>query len=175
MNSNRILHGFYDLTSVYIMPSTIILMIVVGMSLFILPSCNESNQAVNTNAAGNEVQEVFQSKTVRGQSTTDNNTAIELRAMQSSMINFNLLIKKQPQNLSAYRAYAEILKNHIDRTVTYCGLDQNTKSTLCKELDKIKDKVAVIESGNIDQARDANKDINKSFGNIDSLFNFDYK
>jgi len=143
------------------------------MSIMAFSSCNNSrldDQALSAN----ESQEAFQSKNIKGQWTTDKSTAMELRAMRASMENFNLLIKKQPQNLDAYRGYAEVLQNHIDRTVKYCSLDQNAKSLLCKDLDKIREQIMVIENADINRARQAAAKINELFSHIDSQFNFDY-
>jgi hypothetical protein len=140
-------------------------------SLFLV-SCNNSDS--NNISPATPEQEAFQSQQVQGRWTTDKNTAMELRAMQSSIENFNLLIKKQPQNLMAYRAYAETLQNHVDRTVTYCSLDKNTRSLLCKCLDKIREQITLIEKGDINQAHQSATNINHLFAEIDTSFNFSY-
>ena len=99
---------------------------------------------------------------------------MELRAMQSTIENFNLLIKKQPQNLPAYQGYAATLQNHINRTVKYCSLDKNARSLLCKSMDKISEQISVIEKGDIKQAREAAANINKIFSDVDNSLNFSY-
>ena len=149
------------------------LTIIAIIAMVIFSACNNGD-AHNTQFNTEEQQEAFQAKKVSGKWTTDRNTAMELRALQSTMTNFNLLIKKQPQNLDAYRAYSDLLQNHVNRTVTYCSLDQNTKSVLCKDLDKIKLQIEVIQRGDIQSARKAALQINMFFNEIDSTFNFNY-
>lgn len=149
------------------------LTIIAIIAMVIFSACSNGD-AHNAQFNTEEPQEGFQALKVSGKWTTDRNTAMELRALQSTMTNFNLLIKKQPQNLDAYRAYSDLLQNHVNRTVTYCSLDQNTKSVLCKDLDKIKLQIEVIQRGDIGAARKAALQINMFFSEIDSTFNFNY-
>ncbi|WP_295666658.1 hypothetical protein [uncultured Mucilaginibacter sp.] len=142
------------------------------IAIIFMVSCGDTPER-NTTTLASE-QEAFQSKQVQGHWTTDKNTAMELRAMQSTIENFNLLIKKQPQNLMAYQGYAATLKNHVNRTVTYCSLDKNARSLLCKSMDKISEQIEVIEKGDIKQAHDAAGNINRIFSEIDNSFNFSY-
>ena len=142
------------------------------IAVIFMASCGDGAES-NATAVQTE-QETFQSKQVQGHWTTDKNTAMELRAMQSTIENFNLLIKKQPQNLMAYQGYAATLKNHVNRTVTFCSLDKNARSLLCKSIDKISAQIEIIEKGDIKQAHDAAGKINSIFSEIDNSFNFSY-
>ena len=148
-------------------------MVSIVLSVLTLASCTQYSST--DTKSGTDMQEEFRSKNIKGQWTMDRNTAMELRAMQGSIENFGLLIRKQPQNLAAYRGYADVLQNHIDRTESNTNLAQNTRSILSKDLDLIKAKVAIIEKGDIDQAHDAANSINNLFAHIDSIFIFDYQ
>lgn len=145
---------------------------IVIMTSPILQSCNISE---TDSAPACIVQEQnIKSKKIDGRWTMDKGTAMELRAMQDTIENFNLLIKKQPQNLSAYKGYAVSLQNHVDRTVTYCSLDKNTRSVLCKDLDKLWEQITAINKGDISQAHEASKNINLIFKGMNDYFNLDF-
>jgi hypothetical protein len=152
-------------------PKVKLILIVILVSS-ILQSCNIAE--TDSSPAGIAQEQNFESKKIDGRWTVDKGTAMELRAMQSTIENFNLLITEQPQNLPAYQGYAIILQNHIDRTVTYCSLDKNTRSVLCKDLDKLREQISAINKGDIGQAREASKNINLIFKGLNDYFNFDF-
>ena len=147
--------------------------IIIGTGL-VFTSCNGCSASSEEQSGKTELQEGFHSSNVNGKWTIDRNTAMELRAMQSSIENFSLLIKKQPQNLDAYKVYGDLLQNHVNRTVTYCSLDNNAKTLLCKDLDKIKAQIELMQREDIAQARQANLRINALFTEIESTFNLTF-
>ena len=114
----------------------------------------------------------FKSQKVNGRMTTDFATAQELKGMRISIENFTLLNKKKFENLKAYQQFGDILQNHIDRTTASCGLDEDTKSSLCRQLDKMKPEINTLHGDDMIKSKGAVQNINRHMAEIDSSFNY---
>ncbi len=120
----------------------------------------------------NEVEEEGQSVKVNGKWTVDRATAEELKGMKNTMENFTLLNKKKFENMKAYQEYGALLRNHIERVNTYCGLDAANKTILCKSLNNLKSKIEILEGNDMEKSREAMTELNSLFAQIDSTFNY---
>ncbi len=149
----------------YILQSAMLLCCIV----FIATGCNDSAESKNSSplSTGN-----FVSEKINGKYTVDRATSEELKVMENTVINFSLMIKRQPTNLAAYNEYGNLLQNHIERTTNYCGLDKNSKTILCNNLNLISEKIPVLQQNDVAAAAQASNEIYFLFSKIDSSFAF---
>lgn len=136
--------------------------------LFLAIGCSE----ISGNENGSGTTEAFVSEKINGKYTLDHATSEELRVMENTVINFSLMIKRQPENIAAYNEYGNLLENHINRINKYCSLDKNTKTELCKNLNLINEKIPALRQSDVALAAVAEKEINQLFSKIDSSFAF---
>ncbi len=133
----------------------------------LLWSCGSTSGSQNKNEA---TTEVFSQKKTNGKFSVDHATAEELKIMENTIGNFTQMIKRQPENLSAYNEYGNLLQMHIDRVNKYCRLDETSKTELCKNLNLIKEKIPQLQKGDARAASLASKDVYLLFSKIDSAF-----
>lgn len=138
--------------------------------LFIAGSC--SNTTGNDNSDTAQSTENFVAEKVNGKYTVDRATSEELKVMENTVVNFTVMIKRQPNNVAAYNEYGNLLQNHIERINQYCGLDATAKTELCNNLKSIGDKVPALQQNDITAAAQATAEINTLFAKIDSSFAF---
>ncbi len=138
-------------------------------TLFIAIGCNEDAKTKNSSSATNEN---FVSEKINGKYTVDRSTSEELKVMENTIVNFSLMIKRQPNNLAAYNEYGNLLKNHIERTTKYCGLDKDSKTTLCNNLNLIRERIPALQKNDVSAAAQASNEIYSLFSKIDSSFAF---
>ena len=139
------------------------------INAFLLFSCNNSNSE-DAGYAANTTE--FRSEKVNNKWTLDRATAEELKGMKNTIENFTLLNKKKFENLKAYQEYGALLRNHIERVNTFCGLDAESKNVLCKNLDKFKTNIEILEGNNMEQSHKAMEQLNTLFAQIDSTYNY---
>ncbi|MGE0635391.1 MAG: hypothetical protein AB7G44_10180 [Bacteroidia bacterium] len=131
-----------------------------------------SNTTGNENAATAVSSENFVAEKINGKYTVDRATSEELKVMENTVVNFTVMIKRQPENMAAYNEYGNLLQNHIERINKYCGLDANTKTELCNNLNLISEKVPALQQNDVAAAAQATGEINTLFAKIDSSFAF---
>lgn len=136
----------------------------------IFTACN-NNSGQFTPSSQHE-NEHFTSQNINGKWTVDRATAEELKGMKNTLENFTLLNKKKYENLPAYQEYALLLENHIKRVTTFCRLDKETKNTLCKNLDRIKEQMEILKGNDMEKSYEATIAINRIFAEIDSSFHY---
>lgn len=138
-------------------------------SIFIAIGCNDFAGTKNNSSA---TTENFVSEKINGKYTVDRSTAEELKVMENTIVNFSLMIKRQPNNLAAYNEYGNLLRNHIERTTKYCGLDRDSKTLLCNNLNLISERVPSLQKNDVAAAAQASNEIYSLFSKIDSSFAF---
>jgi hypothetical protein len=138
--------------------------------LFIASAC--SNTAGNDTTDTAVSTENFVAEKINGKYTVDRATSEELKVMENTVVNFTLMIKRQPNNVAAYNEYGNLLQNHIERINQYCGLDATAKTELCNNLKSIGEKVPALQQNDVAAAAAATADINTLFAKIDSSFAF---
>ncbi len=138
-------------------------------ALLFIYGCSNTTESEN---AASTPSETFVSKKINGKFTVDRATSEELKVMENTVVNFTLMIKRQPNNIAAYNEYGNLLENHIKRINTYCGLEESSKTQLCKTLNLISEKIPQLQQKDATIASEASKDINLLFTKIDSLFSF---
>lgn len=138
--------------------------------LFLAIGCNDIAQNKNTDSPINT--ENFTAEKVNGKYTVDRATSEELKVLENTVVNFTVMIKRQPNNISAYNEYGNLLQNHIERIHKFCGLDENTKSQLCNNLNLINEKVPALQQNDVAAASEATAEISMLFAKIDSSFAF---
>lgn len=134
---------------------------------FIQIGCNNIAETENRSPAAIEN---FVPEKINGKFTVDRATAEELKVMENTVVNFSLMIKRQPNNLAAYNEYGNLLLNHIDRTNKYCGLEKNSKTLLYNNLNLIQEKVPALQQNDLNTALQACNEISYLFSKIDSSF-----
>jgi hypothetical protein len=137
--------------------------------LFIATGCNNIAGTENSSSSATEN---FHSEKINGKYTLDRSTSEELKVMENTVVNFSLMIKKQPTNLAAYNEYGNLLANHVDRVTKYCGLDASAKTELCNNLNLISEKIPLLQQNDVAAAAQATNEINTLFAKIDSSFAF---
>ncbi len=144
------------------------LWVIICVAAIISTACNNSA----SESAGNTEQseENFTSEKQAGKWTTDLATSQELKGLHYTVENFTLLNRKKFENLKAYQEFGDLMQMHVDRITTYCQLDENTKSLLCKKLDKIKGEVETLQGDNMEKSKNAVSNINSILADIDSSF-----
>jgi len=143
--------------------------IVIFFTVLFVYSC--SNTAGTDNNLSNYSQP-FVSQKINGKLSVDHATSEELKIMENTIENFTQMIKRQPNNAAAYNEYGNLLENHITRINNYYGLDENSKTQLCKNLNHIRDKIPILQQNDVGTAAIACKDIGVLFSKIDSTFAF---
>lgn len=138
--------------------------------VFIASSC--SNSAGNDTTDTTVSAENFTSEKVNGKYTVDRTTSEELKVMENTVVNFTVMIKRQPENVAAYNEYGNLLQNHIERINKYCGLDEESKTELCSNLKLISEKIPALQQNDVAAASTATAEINTLFAKIDSSFAF---
>jgi|APTNR8051073442_1049403.scaffolds.fasta_scaffold20984_1 PBP1b-binding outer membrane lipoprotein LpoB len=143
--------------------------IILLIAALAMQSCN-SNLNQSSSAAESETQ--FVSKQQNGRWSTDFATAEELKGMHYTIENFTLLNRKKFENLQAYQEFGNLMQMHIDRVTTHCQLDANSKSILCRKLDRVKTEIKVLHGNDMEKSKISLHNINSIFSEIDSTFSY---
>ncbi len=151
------------------MSNTLKFALLMCYTLFITTGCNDNAGTKNSLSA---TTENFVSEKINGKYTVDRATSEELKVMENTVVNFSLMIKRQPNNLAAYNEYGNLLQNHIERVNKFCGLDANSKTVLCNNLNLISEKVPALQQNDAAAASTACNEIHFLFSKIDSSFAF---
>lgn len=148
---------------------TLQMLLLLYCTLFIAIGCNNSTETTNHSPV---TTETFVAEQINGKYTVDRATSEELKVMENTVVNFTLMIKRQPTNMEAYNEYGNLLQNHIERTTKFCGLDKNSKTMLCSNLNLISERIPALQQNDVAAASKATAEINTLFAKIDSTFAF---